>query len=199
MTFNHRQPALALLLVAIPVVCFLSWGGAEGPSRPSLDPNAQVSPRLGYAAEARGELERPGSPPAPAARAPAAPCHGNSIGRAPGRNPGDSGSIPGRGIDWPAIMDRIWFMESRRGLDKRCWTVGPAGEYGEYQITPPFLADVVRIAGFHIDRADNDSCRAGIELWLRHYAPRVGAETTDELYELYRRGPAGYRRWEASR
>ena len=166
MTFDRKNQALAVIfgIVAVSLV-----PGVSCPSRPAHQTsNVRVSPRPDSAADARGMYPQPGSPPAPAARAPAALIE---------------------------VMDYIWFRESRRGLDKRCWTVGPAGEYGEFQITPPFLADVVRIAGFHIDRSDNDSCRAGIELWLRHYAPRVGAETVDELYELYRRGAKGFAEW----
>ena len=172
MTFDRKNQALAVIfgIVAVSLVPGVSCQGLRRPAHQTS--YAQVSPRLGDAAEARGELQRPGSPPAPAARAPAALIE---------------------------VMDYIWFRESRRGLDKRCWTVGPAGEYGEFQIIPIFVRDVERISGFVIDRADNDSCRYGIEVWLNHYAPRVGAVTTDELYELYRRGPGGYRRREAER
>ena len=165
MTFDHKNQALAVIF-GIVAVSLLP--GVSCPRPATFDPNAPVSPRRSSAADARGMYPQPGSPPAPAARAPAALIE---------------------------VMDYIWFRESRRGQDKRCWTVGPAGEYGEFQIIPIFVRDVERISGFVIDRADNDSCRYGIEVWLNHYAPRVGAVTTDELYELYRRGAKGFAEW----
>ena len=41
--------------------------------------------------------------------------------------------------------------------------------------------------------------RAGIRIWMNYWAPRVGASTQEELYELYRRGPSGYRQWESQK
>lgn len=93
----------------------------------------------------------------------------------------------------PSVLDVIHQRESSDGQDERCWEVGPNSEYGEYQITDIFVADVKRISGYQIDRADNVSCRRGITIWLNYYAPRVGAETVAELYDLYRYGPSGYR------
>lgn len=94
-------------------------------------------------------------------------------------------------------LDEIHWRESRRGADPRSrpGIVGPAGERGEFQVTPIFIADVERIAEFRIDPDDMASCRKGITIWLSHYSPRVGAVTTEELYQLYRRGPTGYRKW----
>ena len=88
-------------------------------------------------------------------------------------------------------------MESTCGKDPRWKIPGPAGELGEYRIRPIFIEEVLRITGgkFRIDPFNNISCREGIARWLEYSAPPVGATTTEELYELYRRGPAGYRRW----
>ena len=94
-------------------------------------------------------------------------------------------------------LDYFWLRESTCGKDPRAarGIIGPAGERGQYQICPIFVADVYRIAGNRIDVYDNASCRKGIAIWLSHYAPRVGAESIEELYELYRRGPTGYGQW----
>lgn len=96
-----------------------------------------------------------------------------------------------------SILDYVHYRESRCGKDPKCrrGIIGPAGEEGEYQITPIFVKDVKRISGLTIDPYCNDSCRGGITVWLSHYAPVVGAVSIEERYELYRRGPGGYRRW----
>ena len=166
MTIDSPYPGLAVVVGTV-VVCLLP--GVSCPTRRANEIYAPASPRRSFAAE-RGGNVLAGPPPTRPAPAPAA-------------------------TDYAAILDYIWLRESSRGQDRRCWQVGPAGEYGEFQVTPPFLADVQRIGGYVIDRADNASCRAGIEIWLRHYAPRVGAVTTDELYRLYNMGPGGYRKW----
>ena len=95
-------------------------------------------------------------------------------------------------------MDYFWFRESRCGKDLRWKIRGAAGEEGEYRITPPFVAEVERISGYKIDVFDNASCRAGIVIWMNYWAPRVRAKTRDELYNLYRRGAAGYRQWKTT-
>lgn len=102
-----------------------------------------------------------------------------------------------RALAFRLAIEEIHYRESRRGADPRSGPghIGPAGEQGEFQMTPIFIADVRHICGLRIDPHDNASCRAGIARWLAHYAPRVDARTTDELSELYRRGPSGYRRW----
>lgn len=108
---------------------------------------------------------------------------------------------PGRGrprsVVCPDLLDMIWWRESRRGTDPRCrrGIVGPAGERGAYQITPIFEAEVRRLGGGPIDVYDDASCRAAITRWLRYWIPRVGASTLAEAYQLFRRGPNGYRRW----
>ncbi len=95
--------------------------------------------------------------------------------------------------DYSDAIDYFWCQESRRGLDKSCWQLGSAGEYGEFQITPIFVRDVERISGYRIRRWNSESCRKGIRIWLEYYAPRAGAVTVEELYKLYRYGPTGYR------
>lgn len=99
---------------------------------------------------------------------------------------------------WDQELDYIWMRESDRGLDSRCWEIGAAGECGEFQITPIFPREVKRISGYIIDRADNASCRQGIIIWLDYYVPRSGAETVEDVHELYKRGPSGYRRWKGA-
>ena len=95
------------------------------------------------------------------------------------------------------LLDYIWFRESSRGQNPKCrkGIVGPAGERGQYQITPIFKEDVERIGNFIIDEYNPSSCRDGIIIWMNYYAPRVGAKTVAEKYELYRRGPSGYKKW----
>ncbi len=92
-------------------------------------------------------------------------------------------------------IDLAWWRESRNGTDPNWRGVGSAGERGEYQLTPIFIADVERICGFVVDPLNNDQCRYGIFAWLTHYAPIVGAETVEELYQLVHLGPDGFREW----
>jgi len=95
----------------------------------------------------------------------------------------------------------LHFRESRQGSDPRCRRghVGPAGEQGEFQVTPIWCEDVRAISGQIVDPFDRNSCRRAIRTWLEYYGPRVGAVTPDDLAELYRRGPGGYRGWKRSR
>lgn len=108
-------------------------------------------------------------------------------------------SLDAAPILYAVVLDEIHWRESRRGADPKCRQIGLAGEVGEFQIRPIFIADVERIAGYRIDPADFWSCRKGITIWLSYYAPRVGAETVDEMYELYRCGPSGFRRQRGER
>lgn len=100
-------------------------------------------------------------------------------------------------------VDWFWWRESRCGKDPRWKIWGKAGEEGQYRITPIFIIDVKRICGYEIDVFDNESCRQGITAWLTYWYPRVfrqyiesaGPPTVADVYELYRRGPKGYRKW----
>jgi len=95
-------------------------------------------------------------------------------------------------------LDEIHRRESSCGQDPKArpGVVGPAGEEGEYQITPIFRADVKRLFGVDIDPHDRTGeLRYWIWEWLRYYAPRVGASTVEELYQLYHLGPTGFRDW----
>lgn len=94
-----------------------------------------------------------------------------------------------------ATLDEAWLRESSCGTDPAWRITGPAGEEGEYQIRPIFKKDVKRLSGYEIDVYDNDSCRYGIFIYLEEYAPRVGAVTVEDMYQLFRRGPSGYRTW----
>ena len=102
--------------------------------------------------------------------------------------------------DYMGTLDYFWSRESSKGTDPRCRVTGPAGEEGEYQITPIFAAEVERISGYVIDVFDNESCRYGIRIWLKYWAPRVfkGKPTIGELYGMYRLGPKGYREWRSN-
>ena len=93
-----------------------------------------------------------------------------------------------------AALDYIWGMESTKGLDPRWRIEGPASERGEYRLTKIFIEDVERICGFVIDPFDNDKCRYGIFIWLKYYAPSAGAKTVEQMCELFRLGPSGYRK-----
>jgi len=101
------------------------------------------------------------------------------------------------GVPLPVIADYTHLRESTRGTDPNYDPAvpGPAGELGEYQITPIFTDEVFRLCGFRPDPHNNDQCVYGLYVWLGYHAPRVGAEGRDQLYELYRRGPSGYREW----
>ncbi len=98
------------------------------------------------------------------------------------------------------LLDYIHFRESRRGTDPRCFRgiVGPAGERGEYQLTPPFTEEVKRLGG-SVDVYDNASCKRAIVLWMDYWAPKRGAESIADKYELFRRGPTGFRQWKQER
>jgi len=94
-------------------------------------------------------------------------------------------------------LDYIVLMESRNGQDPGCWPgrIGPSGERGPWQVTPIFIADIERLCGVELDPYDYWQCWDCVEMWLRHYAPRAGCQTIDDIHELYRRGPTGYRDW----
>lgn len=95
-----------------------------------------------------------------------------------------------------AAIDECWWRESRNGQDPRAapGIIGSAGERGQYQLTPIFIREIARL-GFEVDPYDNDQCRYAAYIYFSYWGPRVGAQTVDELYELYRRGPTGYRAW----
>lgn len=111
--------------------------------------------------------------------------------------------IPSFAKEWDPLrrfgtaMFYFRWRESRCGRDQRWRITGKAGEQGEYRITPIFVAEVKRICGYEIDVFDNESCRQGITAWLTYWCPRVfkGQATVADVYELYRRGPKGYRKW----
>ena len=93
----------------------------------------------------------------------------------------------------------IHHMESRFGADPKCarGIVGSAGEKGEWQVTPIWCADAERITGMAADPYDVERTRYQVYAWLCWYGPRVGATTRWELYELYKRGPSGFREWKS--
>ena len=94
---------------------------------------------------------------------------------------------------WMEALDYAWLRETRCGRDPFP-AVGEFGEEGEYQIRPIFIEDVERLYGYTIDPHNNASCRWGVYLWWKYYAPRVGVGYRQklELYRLYNLGPTGY-------
>ena len=103
-----------------------------------------------------------------------------------------------------AILDYIWWAESRRGADPRCLPgrTGPAGEVGPWQVTSAWLDDCQRLWGSMPDPMDSARTRHYVCAWLLHYAQRMPAAirpvTPSVWHQLYRRGPAGYRAWRAA-
>ncbi len=89
----------------------------------------------------------------------------------------------------------ILWAESRNGLMPNLDVPGPNGELGSWQVTPVWIADIKRLTGETVNPMDKDNMRRQAKVWLKHYGPRVGAETVEDLRQLYRRGPTGYRRW----
>ncbi len=100
-------------------------------------------------------------------------------------------------IEYAELLDLIHLRESSRGTDPDCkrGIVGPAGERGEFQLTPPFTEEIERLGGGSVDVYDNASCRRAIMLWMNYWAHRVKAVSLEDKYELYRRGPTGFRQW----
>lgn len=94
------------------------------------------------------------------------------------------------------LMDYFWELESSQGRNpaSQPGVVGLAGERGEYQITPIFIRDCRRF-GIELDPYDNDQCRTVIPMWLERYRGDIGIDEGDKLWQLYRRGPTGYRKW----
>ncbi len=105
------------------------------------------------------------------------------------------GAVGGKGSGDPAladVLDYIWGMESTCGTDPDWRIPGDAGELGEYRLTPIFIEDIAIKFRFVIDPFDIDKCRYGIFMWLKHYAPRVGAVTAEDMWQLFNLGPTGY-------
>ncbi len=108
-------------------------------------------------------------------------------------DPGQAGSPASIYI---TVLDYIWEKESRKGLDPKCFpgVIGPHGEQGSWQTTPIYRADIERLWKA-IGPYNDAECRYAAYVYLKHYAPRVGATTHYELHQLYRRGAKGYRKW----
>ena len=92
----------------------------------------------------------------------------------------------------------IHFKESRLGQDEGWKVVGPDGELGEMRVTPIWCRDIKRLFGEEVDPFNVPRLYRQVLRWLMYYGPLVGAEGVDELYELYRRGPSGFREWRGS-
>lgn len=96
--------------------------------------------------------------------------------------------------------DYVWWRESRCGMaaNYHPHEIGPNGEEGEYQVRPIFRRDCKHLFGEDVDPYHTDKVRYLVFCWLSYYSPQVGANTIDETYELYRRGPTGYREWKGA-
>lgn len=95
-------------------------------------------------------------------------------------------------------IEYAWDRESSRGTDPNWRIIGAAGEQGQLRQTPINIEDIYRISGEEIDPMDLERARYGMFIYLQEYAPKVEAESVEDLYELYRRGPTGYRRWKGN-
>ena len=96
---------------------------------------------------------------------------------------------------YDAICDYIRERESAGATVEQIMNPGPRGELGPWQVTPIWIADIERLFGEKVDPFDAERTRRHVRLWLKYYAPRAGAETKEDMHELYRMGLTGYRRW----
>lgn len=132
------------------------------------------------------------SSPAPAAAVAGSAAPSRPLLLSPGR-PAGGGTIP-LSVYIQAV-DRIWHQESRRGQDPRAarGIVGEHGELGERQVRPIWREDVERLTGLKCDPYNADRVRYQTLVWLQHYALDAGATTVDDLCDMYRLGPTGFR------
>ena len=94
-------------------------------------------------------------------------------------------------------VDLIWLRESTRGTAKKLDIPGPAGELGEFQLTPIWIEDCRKLFGVTVNPFDVDQCREIIPRWLARRAPEAGAVTPEDMAEMFRLGPRGFRAWKA--
>lgn len=93
------------------------------------------------------------------------------------------------------LLNYVWERESSCGTDPKRLLQGPAGELGDYQITPIFVEDVKRL-GYEVDRLDPESSRFAAMLWIDHYSKKIPdweSLPIETQYELYRRGYKGFK------
>ena len=90
----------------------------------------------------------------------------------------------GRRLAFDSDKGRLWVV------CRRCerWNLSPIEERWEA------IEDCERLFGTSPPPDDPKAVAGYVKAWLRYYGPRVGAKTVDDLAELYRRGPTGYRR-----
>ena len=86
-------------------------------------------------------------------------------------------------------LDYIWYRESRFGTDPNWKITGPAGEEGQYRLTPIWERDAFRLTKIKSDPFNNELTRYQIYIWFRHYKPN--AKSIHELYRIYQYGPDG--------
>ena len=91
----------------------------------------------------------------------------------------------------------IYLRESKCGTDPKArrGVIGLKGEQGDFQVTPIWCEDIKRLFGEEVHPYNNVKLWGQIIRWLEYYGPRVGAVTVDDLAEMYRRGPSGFREW----
>ena len=94
-------------------------------------------------------------------------------------------------------VDLIWLRESTRGTAANLDIPGKAGELGEFQLTPIWIADCRELFGVQVNPFDDAQCREIIPRWLARRAPEAGAVTAEDMAEMFRLGPRGFRAWKA--
>lgn len=134
----------------------------------------------------------------PPLQAPAAAVAGSAVPDrpfvlSPDRPAGGGGTVP-LAVYIQAI-DRIWWQESRRGTDPKAarGVVGPHGELGPMQVTPIWRKDVERLTGILADPYDMGLLRYHTIVWLMHYSSGARAVTVDDMADMHRLGPTGFR------
>jgi len=174
-----RTHALFIVALALVQMGLLAWAVNERANA------RRMAAALADARQLRGAL----ASPVPGPAAPPA---------APATSPAADGYVLTDPRAYIVAVDLIHILESRGGRAVTIGDTGPAGERGEFQITPVCAADLERITGVPCDPLDVDRCRWQCLAYLLHYGPALGCQRPEELAELWRRGPAGYRRWAAT-
>ena len=155
-------------------------------------PRSAVASPTGETA-ARAEPPKPGGPLSPSAARDA------PIVAPVGDPPADWGRDVGLHLSPGLLLDAIDHMYPLRPAHPMSQPGRETPEPGEYQTPQEFFAEVERISGFAADPNDPEQCRHAAYVYLRYYAPRVNAQTREQLRELYLRGAPGYREWARNR
>ncbi len=141
---------------------------------------------------ARAEPRKPGGPLSPSAARDA------PVVAPVGDPPADWGRDVGLHLSPGLLLDAIDHMYPLRPAPSPSQPgreTPERGEPGEYQPPQEFFAEVEPISGCATGPNDPEQCRHAAYVYLRYYAPRVNAQTREQLRELYLRGAPGYRQW----